>query len=83
MIGRKNHLFVGSEQGGETAAIFYSVIETCRDNGVDPTLYLADILERIPTHPNKRIQELLPHRWKKLQQQQTIETDKKPTTLAA
>jgi transposase len=82
-MGRKNHLFAGSEQGGKTAAIFYSLIETCKQNDINPALYLADVLEKIPTHPNKRIQELLPHRWKKLQQQQTIETDKQTTTLAA
>ena len=83
VMGRKNHLFAGSEQGGKTAAIFYSLIETCKQNDINPALYLADVLEKIPTHPNKRIQELLPHRWKKLQQQQTIETDKQTITLAA
>ena len=73
VIGRKNHLFVGSEQGGKTAAIFYSLIETCRDNDVNPTTYLADVLERIPTHPNRLIHELLPHNWKKLRQQPAVE----------
>lgn len=69
VIGRKNHLFVGSEQGGKTAAIFYSLIETCKDNDINPATYLADVLERIPTHPNRLIHELLPHNWKKLRQQ--------------
>ncbi|MBY0462387.1 MAG: IS66 family transposase [Alphaproteobacteria bacterium] len=70
VMGRKNHLFVGGDQGGETLAIFYSVIETCRQNDVNPVTYLADVLERIPTHPNKRIEELLPYNWKKLREQQ-------------
>jgi len=69
VIGRKNHLFVGGEQGGKAAAIFYSLIETCRDNDVNPEMYLADVLKRIPTHPNKRIHELLPYEWKKLREQ--------------
>ena len=73
VIGRKNHLFVGGEQGGKAAAIFYSLIETCRDNDVNPEIYLADVLRRIPTHPNKLIHELLPYNWKKLRQQPTVE----------
>jgi transposase len=70
VIGRKNHLFVGGEQGGKAAALFYSLIETCRDNNVNPEMYLADVLKRIPTHPNKRIHELLPYEWKMLREQQ-------------
>lgn len=66
VIGRKNHLFVGSEEGGKATAIIYSVIETCRQNAVDPFLYLKDVLERVSTHPNSRIDELLPANWKKL-----------------
>jgi transposase len=66
VMGRKNHLFVGSEEGGKAAAIIYSVIETCRQNEVDPFLYLKDVLERVSTHPNSRIDELLPANWKKL-----------------
>jgi transposase len=65
VIGRKNHLFVGSEEGGKAAAIIYSIIETCRQNSVDPFLYLKDVLERVSTHPNSRIDELLPANWKK------------------
>ena len=66
VMGRKNHLFVASEEGGKAAAIIYSVIETCRQNDVDPFLYVKDVLERVSTHPNSRIDELLPANWKKL-----------------
>lgn len=65
VIGRKNHLFMGNAEGGEAAAILYSLIETCRQNGVEPQSYLTDILQRISTHPHKRIEELLPMYWKK------------------
>jgi len=34
-IGRKNYLFLGSEKGGKSAAICYSLIETCKLNGVN------------------------------------------------
>ena len=70
VMGRKNHLFVGGQKGGEMLSTFYSVIETCRENDVNPVTYLTDVLARIPTHPNKRIEELLPHNWKKLREQQ-------------
>ena len=64
VLGRKNYLFMGSPRGGEAAATIYSLIETCKQNDVDPLAYLADVLARIPTHPNKQIHGLLPYHWK-------------------
>lgn len=64
VIGRKNFLFMGGPNGGKAAAIMFSLMESCRQNDVDPYYYLEDVLQRLPTHPNKRIQELLPHHWK-------------------
>jgi transposase len=64
VTGRKNWLFCGSDAGGERAAILYSVVATCKAHGVDPWAYLRDVLERIPTHPNRRRAELLPRHWK-------------------
>jgi transposase len=46
-IGRKNWLFAGSDSGGETAAIFYTLIETAKANGVNPRLWLTQVLETI------------------------------------
>jgi hypothetical protein len=59
-LGRKNYLFAGSDQGGERAAAFYSLIGTARLNGLDPLSYLRDVLGRIATHPINLIDELLP-----------------------
>lgn len=64
VMGRKNYLFMGGPKGGEAAAIMYTLAETCKKNEVDPYHYLADVLERLPTHPQKRISELLPQNWK-------------------
>lgn len=64
VLGRKNYLFAGSERGGEAAAILYSVLETCQQNGVDPQAYLADVLLKVHYHPNQRIDDLLPYHWK-------------------
>lgn len=60
VLGRRNYLFAGSDAGGETAARLYSLIGTCRLNGIDPHLYLRDVLERIASHPINRIADLLP-----------------------
>ena len=65
VLGRRNYLFCGSDAGGRRAACIYTIIETCKLNGIDPQAYLTDILGRIGDHPIKRIDELLPWRWKK------------------
>ena len=65
---RKNWLFVGSDKGGETAAVLMSLCTTCKNLGIDPQAYLRDVLDRISTHPARRIEELLPDRWQGLRQ---------------
>ena len=62
-VGRKNWLFAGSVAGGERAAIFYSLLETAKLNGINPQVWLTDILTRLPDHNSKRIHELLPWNW--------------------
>jgi transposase len=65
VLGRKNYLFCGSDAGGKRAACMYTIIETCRMNGIDPQAYLTDILARIADHPIHKIDDLLPWRWTK------------------
>jgi transposase len=62
-LGRSNWLFAGSLRAGKRAAAVMSLVHSARINGHDPYAYLKDILERLPTHPASRIDELLPHRW--------------------
>jgi transposase len=62
-LGRKSWLFCGSDRGGQRAAAMYSVIVTCKMNGVDPQAWLTDVLSRIATHPAHRLDELLPWNW--------------------
>jgi transposase len=64
-IGRKNFLFCGSHDAAQRAAVIYSLLATCKKQGVNPQEWLTDVLTRIPTHPAKRVHELLPHRWEK------------------
>ncbi len=62
-LGRKNWLFAGSDTGGERAAAVYSLIATCKLNGIDPEAYLRSILAQIADHPINRVAELLPWNW--------------------
>jgi transposase len=62
-IGRNNWLFVGSDKGGETAAVLFSFTATCKHLGIDTFAYLRDVLERLSAQPAERLDELLPHRW--------------------
>jgi transposase len=62
-VGRKNYLFAGSDAGGRSAAILYSVVGTCRRIGLDPLAYLRDVLRRLPSLPASRLDDLLPGRW--------------------
>jgi transposase len=63
-VGRKNWLFCGSDTGGHTAAILFSLIATCDRQKVNPFEYLRDVLERIASQPISRLAELLPAQWK-------------------
>lgn len=64
-IGRKNWLFAGSKTGGERAAAIYTVIETCKLNGVEPQAYIADVIAKIAGNwPAARWDELMPWNWR-------------------
>jgi hypothetical protein len=67
-IGRKNWLFVGSANGGRTAAVLFSFTSTCYRLGIEPWAYLQDVLTRLPTTPPERLAELLPDRWQAARQ---------------
>jgi len=62
-MGRKAWLFAGSELAGKRAAVVMSLVQSAKMNGHDAWQYLRDVLVRLPTHLNSRIEELLPHRW--------------------
>jgi len=62
-MGRRAWLFTGSELAGQRAAVVMSLVQSAKLNGHDPHAYLRDVLQRLPSHPASRIEELLPHRW--------------------
>ena len=62
-LGRKNWLFAGSHRAGQRAAAVMRLIQSTKLNGHEPHAYLKDVMDKLPTLPNSRIEELLPHRW--------------------
>jgi hypothetical protein len=66
-LGRKNHLFAGSDGGAARWATVASIVATAKLNGVEPFAYLKEVLERLSNgHPMNRLDELLPWNWGKL-----------------
>jgi transposase len=66
-LGRKNHLFAGSDGGGIRWATVCSLIATAKLNDVEPFAYLKDVLERMTNgHPMSRLDDLLPWNWVQL-----------------
>ena len=47
-IGRNNWMFFGSDGGGHTGAILYSLVASCKANRVHPYHYLQDVYTRLP-----------------------------------
>jgi transposase len=66
-LGRNNWGVIGSEVGGTTAAVLYSVVGTCKHLGIDPFAFLRDALPGLFTLGEKPTSEQLvnwlPDRW--------------------
>ncbi len=62
--GRKNYLFCWSEMGAEQPGMLQSLMVTCRMHGINPYEYLVDVPQRISTHPDSQVEELIPSKRK-------------------
>jgi transposase len=62
--GRRNWLFCWTEVGARPVGIIQSLLASCRLQGVDPYVYLVDVLQRVDTHPAFEVQLLTPRLWK-------------------
>lgn len=62
-LGRKNYLFIASDEGGKCASVYYSLIRSAKRNGLEPYAYLKDVLTRIKTIKHKDLKNLLPQNW--------------------
>ncbi|EIM9899037.1 transposase, partial [Salmonella enterica] len=60
VLGRKSWLFAGSQMAGERAAQIMSLLETAKRNGLEPHAWLTNVLKRLPSWPEDRLDELLP-----------------------
>jgi transposase len=67
-IGKKNWLFIGEAEAGQRSAILFTIIEACRNRGIDPQTYLRDVLTRLPTLTNWQIKNVTPEAWAKTRQ---------------
>jgi hypothetical protein len=63
-LGRKNWLFAGSPEAAQRMAIFYSLVATCKINGINPYEYFYDILPKVASYPANKIADLVPTNWK-------------------
>jgi transposase len=63
-LGRRNWLFCWTEVGARHVGIIQSLLASCRLQGVDPYVYLVDVLQRVDTHPAFEVQLLTPRLWK-------------------
>jgi transposase len=63
-LGRKNFLFVHSEDAGKELALLYSLVVSCTRVGINPVEYLADVLDRVDKTADGHFAGLLPDRWK-------------------
>lgn len=77
-IGRKNWLFVGSEDGAKANTTFVSLLASCQMHGLEPWPYLRDLFCLLPSWPRSRVLELAPAYW-----QQTLEQQEAQQRLAA
>ena len=74
-MGRRNWLFAWTELGAERVGAIQSLPATCRMQGVNPYIYLVDVLQRIDRHPAKRVIELTPRLWKELFAENPLRSD--------
>jgi transposase len=65
VVGRKNWLLARSEGGAAAAGHLYTLVGSCKLQGIDPHAYLVDVLSRIQDHPTNRVAELTPKAWRR------------------
>jgi transposase len=77
-VGRKNWLFVGSDDAAEVNAAFVSLLASCQLHDIEPWAYLRDLFCLLPSWPVRRVLELAPTNWK-----QTLENQDAQQRLGA
>lgn len=62
-MGRKNFMFAGSVSGAHNLAIAYSIMATCKLNGINPYDYVLSALEQLPARKANNVNDLIPTEW--------------------
>jgi len=62
-LGRKNWLFIGTQEAGWRSAVIYTILQSCKNHDIDPYAYLKDVLERLPHMTNQQIGDITPRAW--------------------
>jgi transposase len=73
VVGRKNWLFVGSEDGARANTTFVSLLASCGLHRIEPLGYMRDLLILLPSWPKARVLELAPAYWKQTLQKPEAE----------
>ena len=74
-IGRKNWLFLGSDDGGTVNATFVTLLASCQLHGLEPLGYLRDLLCLLPSWPLQRVLELAPANWRRTLENPDVRTE--------
>jgi transposase len=67
-LGRKNWLFAGSPEGAKRMAIIYSLVATCKLNGINPYEYFVDVLPKVAAYDQRKVADLTPIEWKMIRE---------------
>jgi len=62
-LGKKNWLFIGHPEAGQRSAVIYTLLECCKRRGINPQVYLHDVLTRLPSMTNQQTRSLTPDNW--------------------
>ena len=73
VVGRKNWLFVGSDDGAEVNTTFVSLLASCRMHELEPLAYMRDLFCLLPRWPSNRVLELAPANWQETVQRQEVQ----------
>ena len=71
-LGRKDDLFVFTEETGQKATVLMSLVESCKAIGVDPRVYFNDVLQLVRHDPTIDVAPLTPWAWKKRRDQDAL-----------
>jgi len=83
VMGKRAWLFFGNSNAGETAAILYTIVMSCKRHNVDPYAYLVDVMRRVKTAEPGDLDALLPDQWLKSHPEAYVEQRAKESQAAA